>query len=518
MRDAIRKLDDTRPVGIACHTPETVNQPVYDPLDLTGWNYGRRYAGYHDAYPDNPILYSESASTVSTRGYYAFPLANGKTQYPGGSEYVSSYDLSATSWSDIPDHEFKLLEDDRFVAGEFVWTGFDYLGEPTPNGRTARSSYFGIVDLAGIPKDRYYLYRSYWRPNIHTIHILPHWNWPDWVGKNVPVFVYTDADSGELFLNGKSLGRRSKGVVPPKPVNLAQGRPATSDSGNAAAAMDGNDTNSWSAANPGGTPWLQVDLGKVYPVKFIELALGASTGNAGYAIQVSRDGKHWTTLTNVEPRTFGRGGGFGRPGRNRNFQITYDLSDQNAQGRFARIAFTNLTAEERASVNELKIYPARYESEYYDVTYRYRLRWNDVIYEPGELKVVVYKEGAKVGEKVMRTAGPPAAIRLTPDRTDLSADGEDLSFILIEAVDAQGNPAPLANNLVEFDVTGAGELAGVDNGDQLSLEPFQDSRHSLFNGKAMLIVRTKEGQGGPIEVKARSAGLKPATVELRASR
>ncbi len=171
MRETVLKYDPTRPVGIGCHTPNTVAQPVYDPLDFTGWNYGRRYDRYREMYPDRPILYSESASTVSTRGFYAFPLASSKTEYPGGTRYVSSYDMSAASWSDIPDFEFDLMEKDKFVAGEFVWTGFDYLGEPTPNGQEARSSYFGIVDLAGIPKDRYYLYRSLWRPNETTIHI-----------------------------------------------------------------------------------------------------------------------------------------------------------------------------------------------------------------------------------------------------------------------------------------------------------------------------------------------------------
>ncbi len=521
MRDAIRQLDDTRPVGIGCHTPNTVDSPVYDPLDLTGWNYGRRYARYREAYPDKPILYSESASTVSTRGHYAFPLANSKTDYPGGTEYVSSYDLSAAPWSDIPDVEFKLMEDDRFVGGEFVWTGFDYLGEPTPNRQTARSSYFGIVDLAGIPKDRYYLYRSHWRPDVPTIHILPHWNWPDRVGKNVPVFVYTDGDSGELFLNGQSQGRRTKGIVPPKPGNLAAGKPtATSSGGSAGAAVDGDDATAWSAADPGGSPWMQVDLGDVHPVKFIDLTLGGSTGNAGYAIQISRDGSNWTTVTNIEPRASGRGRGFGfgGPNRGRSVRATFDLTDHDVQGRFARIDFTRLAAPSTASVTEFKIYPARYESDYYDVTYRYRLRWNDVIYEPGELKVVIYKHGAKVGEKVMRTAGPPASIRLTPDRTDLLADGEDLSFILVEALDAHGTPAPLTDSMIDFNVSGAGELAGVANGDELSLESFQANRHSLFNGKAMLIVRTKEGQVGPIAVTARAAGLQPATVSLRVSR
>ena len=263
-----------------------------------------------------------------------------------------------------------------------------------------------------------------------------------------------------------------------------------------------------------------MDLGAVQQVKFIDLSLGASTGSTAYAIQVSRDASSWTTITNIEPRAAGRGRGFGPggPGRGRAARADFDLSDHNVQGRFVRIAFTNLAAEAKPSIHELKIFPARYEPEYFDVTYRYRLRWNDVIYEPGELKVVIYKQGAKVGEKVMRTAGPPASIRLTPDRTDLAATGEDLSFILVEAMDANGNPAPLADNIIEFDVTGAAELAGVDNGDQLSLDSFQDNRHALLHGKAMLIVRTKEGQAGPIQVTARSAGLSAAGVSLTASR
>ena len=170
-----------------------------------------------------------------------------------------------------------------------------------------------------------------------------------------------------------------------------------------------------------------------------------------------------------------------------------------------------------ASIRELSVYPARYEPEYYDVTYKYRLRWNDVSYEPGELKVVAYKGSARIGEKVMRTAGPPASIRLTPDRTALAATGEDLSFILVEALDAQGNPAPLADNLVQFDVQGPGEIAGIDNGDQLSLDSFQDPQHKLFYGKAMLIVRTNEGQTGKIQITARSQGLTAGAAALTAA-
>jgi beta-galactosidase len=181
-----------------------------------------------------------------------------------------------------------------------------------------------------------------------------------------------------------------------------------------------------------------------------------------------------------------------------------------------RVAFTQLPNNAAASVRELSVYPAPYEPEYYDLTYKYRLRWNDVAYEPGELKAVAYKGSARIGEQVMRTAGPPSSIRLTPDRTALAATGEDLSFILVEALDAQGNPAPLADNLVQFEVQGPGEIAGIDNGDQLSLDSFQDPQHKLFYGKAMLIVRTKEGQPGKIQIAARSQGLKPGVAALTA--
>jgi hypothetical protein len=530
MREMVLKQDATRPVGIGCHTPNTVAQAVYDPLDLTGWNYGRRYDRYREMYPDKPILYSESASAVSTRGYYGFPMANSKAEYPGGTRYVSSYDLNAPSYSDIPDAEFALLEKDRFVGGEFVWTGFDYLGEPTPN-RDARSAYFGIVDLAGIPKDRFYLYRSYWRPNETTVHILPHWNWPDRVGKSVPVFVYTNGDSAELFLNGKSLGRRTKGVVPPKPRNAAQGKPATvSSGGNARLAVDGDAASEWKAETAGVNAWLQIDLGAVQAVKQIDLTLGSTAAGAGYEIKISIDGAAWTTAATIAARAAGPGrGGFapggpgaavgagGRGGAG-GFGPGAALAslETDARARYARVEFTQLANNGTASIRELAVYSARRVAEYYDVTYKYRLRWDDVTYEPGELKAVAYKGNQKIGEQVMRTAGPPASIRLTPDRTALTATGEDLSFVLVEALDAKGNLAPLADNLVQFDVQGPGEIAGIDNGDETSLESFQDSQHKLFYGKATLIVRAREGQAGKIQITARSQGLNAGAAALNA--
>ncbi|MFH1371644.1 MAG: beta-galactosidase GalB [Planctomycetota bacterium] len=369
MCDFVRKYDQTRPVGMACCFPNQVGQSMFDALDLAGWNYGRRYAKYRQCYPDKPIIYSESASALSTRGFYELPLRQNRKQYSKQFQ-VDSYDRNSAQWSDIADREFELMEKDTYVAGEFVWTGFDYLGEPTPYSKQARSSYFGIVDLVGIPKDRFYLYRSHWRPDTLTIHILPHWNWPDQLGQNVPVYVYTNGDSAELFLNGKSLGRKTK-------------------------------------------------------------------------------------------------------------------------------------------LKDAKLSP------YYAIIDKYRLCFNDVNYEPGELKAVAYKDGKEIGQAIMRTAGEPAKIRLTPDRTELKAAGDDLCYVLVEALDAKGTLCPLADNLVRFKIEGPAEIAGVGNGNPLSLEPFQADYRKLFFGKAILILRTKEGQGGKIHITAESDGLKSAEVTVQ---
>jgi len=158
------------------------------------------------------------------------------------------------------------------------------------------------------------------------------------------------------------------------------------------------------------------------------------------------------------------------------------------------------------------------ESTYYDVTYKYRLRWNDVVYEPGELKATAYKDGNKIGQAIMRTAGEPSGLRLTPDRTKLSPTGEDLCYILVEALDEKGTFCPLAENLVRFEVDGPAEIAAVGNGNPLSLEPFQADYRRLFHGKAMLVVRTGEGQGGRIRVSAESVGLRATDIVLQSSR
>jgi len=358
----VRKYDITRPVTMACDQESNAHWRHFDYYDVHAWNYGQRWKTARKLDPSKSVIISESASTVSTRGFYELPLPEKPTDFTQSNQ-VSSYDLHAPSWAEVCDDDFMWQENDKYIAGEFVWTGFDYLGEPTPYS-SSRSSYFGIVDLCGIPKDRYYLYQSYWRPEKDLIHILPHWNWPGHEGKKVPVFVYTNGDKAELFLNGKSLGKQSK-----------------------------------------------------------------------------------------KPKS--------------------EIS-----------------------------------------TERYRLMWHDVVYEAGELKVVAYRAGKVIGEKVLRTAGEAYTLKLTPDRSRLEASGEDLSFILVEAYDKNGNLCPLAEHMINFELKGPGEIAGVGNGNPQSHEPFVAPYRKLFNGKAMLIVRTIANKPGKITVEASAEGLKPAKTSL----
>ncbi len=510
MRQFVLKYDSTRPVGMADHIPQTANQPILDALDVVGWNYARRYSIFRERYPDKPIIYSESASALSTRGFYELPLPTTKTDYSDKLQ-VDSYDLNAAPWSDIADAEFALMEQDSFVAGEMVWTGFDYLGEPTPFDAEARSSYFGIVDLCGIPKDRYYLYRSYWRPEAATVHILPHWNWPDRIGQVVPVFVYTNGDSAELFLNGKSLGRRIKGQMPDKPVNLAEGKPASassvqSDQYAAAMALDGSSQTRWCAADGSSNQWLQADLQGIQTIRYMSLEFEKEAKNYGYEIRVSSDGSSWQTIVHQQTSNQPQWGG---P------REAFHQADVKA--RYVRIVFTALSSQTWASLRRLGVYERPVESDYYAPTYRYRLRWNEVLYEPGELKAVAYKNGQEIGQAVMRTAGQPAHIRLTPDRTRLIADGMDLSYVLVEAVDQDGTVCPLADNMVHFKIEGPAQIAGVGNGNPMSLEPFQADYRKLFYGKAMLILRTVRGVSGPIRITAASEGLAGGQAELVAA-
>ncbi|MBM3420853.1 MAG: glycoside hydrolase family 2 protein [Bacteroidetes bacterium] len=375
MVNYVRKYDPHRPVTLVCDSEASAALRHFDYYDVHSWNYGRRYKLARQMEPNKSVIISESASTVSTRDFYELPLPLLKTDFTRSLQ-VSSYDLNAPEWAELADDDFMWQQEEPYIAGEFVWTGFDYLGEPTPytnewarkNGlgdiAAARSSYFGIVDLNGIPKDRYWLYRSYWRSDVTTIHILPHWNWENMKGKRVPVFVYTSGDCAELFLNGRSLGRQCK-----------------------------------------------------------------------------------------DPKS--------------------EVS-----------------------------------------TRRFRLMWNDVVYEPGELRAVAYREGVAIGETVVRTAGKTSAIVLSADRTQLNPDGDDLAYIVVEGVDRDGNLSPLAGNMVEIKVSGAGTLAATDNGNPQSFEPFSSPSVKLFNGKAMVIVRSGK-ESGTIVVEATSAGLAGARLEIR---
>ena len=353
-----------------------------DQLDVKGFNYqARKYEQILADHPDWIVLGSETESAVSSRGIYHLPIEKYQ-KHP--SHQLSSYDIIAPSWAYIPDAEWAAEEKNPRVLGEFVWTGFDYLGEPTPYFNRnadreadwpARSSYFGIVDLAGFPKDRYYLYQSQWT-TTPMVHVLPHWNWSGREGQPIPVMVYTNTDEVELFLNGKSLGKKKR----------------------------------WSEP--------------------VELPVGKS--------------------------------------------VSDDL---------------------------------KFSS-------KYRLEWQ-VPYEPGTLRVVAYKEGKQVATDEHRTAGPPAQIRLVPDRSQIAADGEDLSFVTVRIEDKDGNLVPDADNLVRFNVTGAGKIEAVDNGNAATTEPFQADYRKAFSGMALLIVRPSK-QAGEISIQATSEGLKSAEARIAA--
>jgi len=219
LQDIFHREDPTRPVTVGMDQVKATMESGFGALlDVPGLNYRvHLYEEAYEKFPQGFILGSETASTVSSRGIYKFPVVKEKMkQYDDFQS--SSYDLEACSWSNVPDEDFVLQDDKPWVIGEFVWTGFDYLGEPTPYDESwpSRSSYFGINDLAGLPKDRYYLYRSRWNTTDETLHVLPHWNWEGREGETTPVFVYTNYNSAELFVNGKSMGIQEKNNSTPQ--------------------------------------------------------------------------------------------------------------------------------------------------------------------------------------------------------------------------------------------------------------------------------------------------------------
>jgi beta-galactosidase len=387
LTEIIRSADTTRPVTAGCSKPETGFNGFQKTVDVFGYNYKPHlYEAFRLENPDTPLYGSETASTVSSRGEYFFPVSDEKHMGQGGNFQVSSYDLTAPPWANNPDIEFTAQDKLPWVIGEFVWTGFDYIGEPTPYNKDTtnllnfsdpaerqrmeqeleklggnippRSSYFGIVDLCGFRKDRFYMYQAKWMPDLPMAHILPHWNWPERLGKVTPVHVYTSGDEAELFLNGKSLGRKSKG------------------------------------------------------------------------------------------------------------------------------------------------------------DFEYRLRWDDVLYEPGELKVVVYKNGERWAEDINRTTGAAAKLELSADRSVITSDGEDLSFVTVQVSDVDGLLVPRSHNEIHFKLEGPGEIAAVGNGDPTSHESFQAMERRVFNGLALVIIRSQNGEAGFITLTAESEGIAGASITI----
>ena len=375
------QLDPTRPVTQGMDRAEdALNSGFAQAMEVPGFNYRvHKYENNIKQLPQGFLLGSETASTVSSRGVYKFPVVpTDNSQFASYSPnydptaltkadgQCSSYDVEYCSWSNLPDDDWVWQDDKDWVIGEFVWTGYDYLGEPTPYDEywPSRSSYFGIMDLAGLPKDRYWLYRSKWNTKEHTVHLLPHWTWPERKGEVTPVYCYTDGVEAELFVNGKSQGRIRK---------------------NPAERLD-----------------------------------------------------------------------------------------------------------------------------------RYRLRWNNVKYEAGEIRVVAYDaQGNKIGEDSRRTAGKPTAIVAQADRKSYRADGEDLVFVTIGVADSKGVAVPTCNNELTFEVTGAGSFEAVCNGDATSLESFKQPRMKLFNGELVVVLRTGRQPGNiRLTIKDSKGKLKAKTLEI----
>ena len=385
LRDVFKKYDPTRRVGLGCFVEQSLGDyppkiDVLEPLDIMGWNYGAKYRRARVSYPNVPVVYTESASAFSSRGYYdeSFKRPERKDVYDYESMQVDSYDLiSANGPRDIPDYDFERMLEDKYVAGEFVWTGFDYIGEPAPFEKEAKSSYFGIVDLCGTPKDRFYLYRSHWNEKDETIHILPHWNWEGREGQKVPVYVYTSGDSAELFLNGKSLGLKKK--------------------------------------------------------------------DSERTLEKPKD-------------------------------VEFDLAD------------------------------------YYWIIDKFRLRWENVAYEPGTLEVVAYKDGKVIGRATRQTSGVQAALVAEPEKTYFEGD-DDLIYVNVKAVDVEGTLCPKSDTKFNVRVEGAAELVGISNGNPVDYDSFADAAHRLFNGCATFVLRSTHGQE-KVRVTIESNGFSDSIVEL----
>jgi beta-galactosidase len=525
-----KKYDLTRPITMGCNFPWSAKKEkrILDALDTISWNYQEKFIYSRENYPEKGTAFSESASAFGTRGAYKLKLPEHKMDYSKDGE-CNAYILTAAPWSDIPEVEIDRMRTYPFVIGEFVWSGFDYLGEPTPyiGGRIhpsedrteARSSYFGIVDLAGFPKDNYYMYRSYWRPEVDTVHLSPHWNWAGYEGQKVPVILYTNGDEAELFLNGKSLGREKKRTGGVRIKNLAFAKIARASSeqidqdalGNvqsenfAAKALDGNLKTRWCADSNDVPQTWQVDLGKLQTFSFLKIVWESLAERYSFSLETSSDGLSWNPVT----------------AKQENVGEVCTLSFDQIEARFARIRITAIEGHHWASICEVEILPEAPKetitdeplyNPYYEIVRRYRICWFDIPYAPGELKAVAYKDGQRIGESIVRTAGEGVALRLTPDRRVIDDDGLDLCYISVDLVDANGVPCPLAMDDLTFEVAGPARLVGVGNGNPMGHDAFTDDTHPLFYGKAMAILRATPGESGIVTLAVTSeTGLKAET-------
>lgn len=278
----------------------------------------------------------------------------------------------------------------------------------------------------------------------------------------------------------------------------------------ASCATDGKPGTRWCAAT-GGPEWWQVDLGKPTSIRSCRLEFENPAGKYQYSVKGSDDGDTWRTL--AEKKTWEGNPIEVTPGTVIDHPLMTHVLEDTA--RYVRIEFTDLR-DVWASLREIALYAGNFDLDpYYGVIDKYRLRWMDVAYQPGELKAVAYKDGKKIGEQVFRTAGAPAKIRITPDRSTLAANGEDISYILVEAADKEGNLCPLTDHLVRFKIIGPAESAGVGNGNPQSIEPFQADSVKLFFGKAMLIIRSVPEKNGAVQITASADGLSEAEAHLR---
>jgi beta-galactosidase len=363
----VKELDNTRPVTCALTETDTAKNFIYqaNALDLLGWNYNQqKYPDVLRNYPGKIFLAAETTSALETRGQYNLPSDSIQIWPPKGQKEMenvngdwsaSAYDNVKSNWGSTHEETWKIIKKYDFLSGLFVWTGFDYLGEPTPFPWPARSSYFGIVDLAGFPKDVYYMYQSEWTTKT-VLHIFPHWNWK--IGDMVDVWAYyNNADEVELFLNGKSLGIRKK--------------------------------------------------------------------------------------------------------------INDDL----------------------------------------------HVMWR-VSFEPGVLKAVSRKQGKTVLVKEIKTAGKAVKIELKADRKIIKADGKDVSYITVRILDADGNLVPDADNKIEFSISGAGSIAGTDNGYQADTVSLKSAKRNAWKGLALAIIQSTRKKGN-ITLKAKTPGLEPVQLVLQ---